>query len=205
MVSGNWSMEVDNVTGDDAADLIISGNLKNYPGFGPQWTYKRNAGTVSLSGNNSGYTGPVYIEAGYLRLDSANALTAANAVNLTGGSLVSTTFSNSIGNVSLNTGSIRMGTNKLIAGTTTLAGNTEITLNTGSLAFADSSAATWTAGKTLNLVGTLGRRSIRFGTTSAGLTAAQLQMITLNGKTTRFILDESGYLVELRGTVILFM
>jgi hypothetical protein len=134
-----------------------------------------------------------------------NALTAVNAVNLTGGALVSTTFSNRVGNVSLNTGSIRMGTDKLIAGTATLAGNTEITLNTGSLAFADSSAITWTAGKTLNLVGTLGRKSLRFGTTSAGLTPAQLQMITLNGKVTRFILDENGYLVELRGTMIQFM
>lgn len=203
--NANWYLDVDNVTSDATTDLTISGNIVNFPGFSPMNTYKRNPGTLSLSGNNSGYTGPVYIEAGYLRLDSMNALTAANAVNLTGGSLVSTTFSNSVGNVSLNTGSISMGTDKLIAGTATLANNTTVNLNTGSLAFANSSAITWTAGKTLNLVGTLGRRSLRFGTTSAGLTATQLQMITLNGATTRFILDENGYLVELRGTVIQFM
>jgi autotransporter-associated beta strand protein len=167
--------------------------------------YKRNPGTLSLSGNNVGYTGPVYIEAGYLKLDSTNALTAINAVNLTGGALVSTTFSNRVGNVSLNTGSIRLGTDKLIAGTATLAGNTEITLSTGSLAFADSSAITWSAGKILNLVGTLGRTSIRFGTAAIALTPDQLQMIKLNGATTRFILDENGYLVELRGTIIQFM
>jgi autotransporter-associated beta strand protein len=205
MVSGNWSLEVDNVTGDDATDLTISGNLKNWSGAGPQSTYKRNAGTVSLTGNNSSYTGPVYIEAGHIRLDSTNALTSTNAIYLTGGALVSTTFSNSIGSVSLNTGSLRMGTNKLIAGTATLAGNSDISVITGSLAFADSSAITWTAGKTLNIVGTLVRQSIRFGTNSSGLTATQLQMITLNGKATRFILDGNGYLVELRGTVILFM
>jgi autotransporter-associated beta strand protein len=204
-VSGNWYLDTDNVTSDDNTDLTISGNIANFQDWAPMPIYKRNSGTVSLSGNNSGYTGPVYLEAGYLRLDSVNALTAVNAVNLTGGALVSTTFSNRVGNVSLNTGSIRMGTDKLIAGTATLAGNTEITLNTGSLAFADSSAITWTAGKTLNLVGTLGRKSLRFGTTSAGLTPAQLQMITLNGKVTRFILDENGYLVELRGTMIQFM
>lgn len=204
MVSGNWSLEVDNVTGDDATDLAISGNLKNWPGLGPQWTYKRNSGTVSLSGNNSGYTGQVYLEAGYIRLDSMNALTAANAINLTGGALVSTTVSNSIGNVSLNTGSLRMGTNKLIAGTATLAGNTELYTSTGSLAFADSSTITWTAGKTLNIVGTLARQSIRFGTTASGLTSTQLQMIKLNGKSTQFILDGNGYLVELRGTIIYF-
>jgi autotransporter-associated beta strand protein len=205
MVSGLWSLEVDNVTGDDTTDLTISGNLNNFSGFGPQSTYKRNAGTVSLSGNNSGYTGPVQIEAGILRLDSIAALTSANLIYLMGGTLMSTTFSNSVGNVSLSTGAITLGTDKLIAGTATLANNTTVNLNTGSLAFADSSAATWTAGKTLNLVGTLGRRSLRFGTTSAGLTATQLQMITLNGATTRFILDENGYLVELRGTVIQFM
>ncbi len=205
MVSGNWSLEVDNVTGDEATDLTISGNLNNMPGFGPQSTYKRNAGTVSFSGNNAGYTGPVQIEAGILRLDSVAALTSANLIYLTGGTLMSTTFSNSVGNVSLNTGAITLGTSKLIAGTATLANNTTVNLNTGSLAFADSSAITWTAGKTLNLVGTLGRFSIRFGTTSAGLTATQLQMITLNGATTRFILDPNGYLVELRGTMIQLM
>ncbi len=205
MVSGLWSLEVDNVTGDDATDLTISGNMKNMAGFGPQSTYKRNAGTVSFSGNNAGYTGPVQIEAGILRLDSIAALTSANLIYLMGGTLMSTTFSNSVGNVSLNTGAITLGTSKLIAGTATLANTTTVNLNTGSLAFADSSAITWTAGKTLNLVGTLGRFSIRFGTTSAGLTATQLQMITLNGATTRFILDENGYLVELRGTVIQFM
>jgi autotransporter-associated beta strand protein len=203
--NANWYLDVDNVSSDATTDLTISGNIVNYPGFSPMTTYKRNAGTLSLSGNNSGYTGPVYLEAGYLRLDSTNALTAVNAVYLTGGTLISTTFSNSVGNVSLSSGAITMGTNKLIAGTATLANNTTVNLNTGSLAFANSSAITWTAGKTLNLVGTLGRRSLRFGTTSAGLTATQLQMIKLNGATTRFILDENGYLVELRGTVIQFM
>jgi len=203
--NANWYLEVDNVTSDATTDLTISGNIVNFPGFSPMNTYKRNPGTLSLSGNNAGYTGPVYIEAGYLRLDSMNALTAVNAVIITNGVLVSTTFSNSVGNVSLSSGAITMGTNMLIAGTATLANNTTVNLNTGSLAFADSSAITWTAGKTLNLVGTLGRKSLRFGTTSSGLTSTQLQMITLNGKVTRFILDENGYLVELRGTVIQFM
>jgi autotransporter-associated beta strand protein len=204
MVSGLWSLEVDNVTGDDTTDLTISGNLNNFAGFGPQSTYKRNAGTVSLSGSNAGYTGPVQIEAGILRLDSVTALTSANLIYLLGGTLMSTTFSNSIGNVSLSTGTITMGTNKLIAGTATLANNTTVNLNTGSLAFADSSAITWTAGKTLNIVGTLMRQSIRFGTTASGLTSTQLQMIKMNGKSTRFILDGNGYLVELRGTMIYF-
>lgn len=203
MVSGNWSLEVDNVTGDEAADLTISGNLHNMSGYGPQWTYKRNAGTVSLSGNNAAYTGPVFIEAGAITLDSDNALTAANSVTLAGGSLVSTTFNNSIGNITLNTGAIRMGTEKLTAGTATLAGNTEITLSTGTLVFANSSGTTWSTDKNLDLVGTFKSKSIRFGTTAGGLSPTQLSAITLNGKRTNFTLDAEGYLVRLVGTLIM--
>jgi hypothetical protein len=74
------------------------------------------------------------------------------------------------------------------------------TLNLGTaaqLAFADSSAIDWTGG-TLDLTGTLvlggPNGSLRFGTTSSGLTDAQLLRIAANGYTA-FDLDANGYLI----------
>ncbi len=68
----------------------------------------------------------------------------------------------------------------------------------GALAFADSSAIDWTGG-TLTITGTfVSGSSLRFGTTSAGLTPAQLAAISAPG--VPFVaLNSSGYLVASAG------
>jgi hypothetical protein len=53
----------------------------------------------------------------------------------------------------------------------------------------------WTGGS-LNITGTLGATSLRFGTDNTGLSAGQLAVISVNGTGTgTYILDASGYLV----------
>ena len=87
-------------------------------------------------------------------------------------------------------------------GALTLVGDATIVLGDGALAFADSSGATWAEGATLNVVGTdrLPTKSLRFGTTSAGLTSAQTRQITYNGEPVA--LDSQGYLRHYGGLVI---
>ena len=59
------------------------------------------------------------------------------------------------------------------------------------ISFADSSAKAWSGNLTITQPeGSSGR--VRFGTSSGALTAAQLKMITLNGKSV--MLNSRGYL-----------
>ena len=85
----------------------------------------------------------------------------------------------------------------------TLSGDAAISLEGGALAFADSSGETWTPGATLAITGTdrLPTRSLRFGTSESGLTAAQLRQITYNGE--RVSLDSSGYLRHRGGFMLI--
>jgi hypothetical protein len=54
----------------------------------------------------------------------------------------------------------------------------------------------WTGGS-INITGTLGTTSIRFGTTSGGLTSGQLAVISVNGSGAgTYTLDADGYLVS---------
>jgi hypothetical protein len=80
-------------------------------------------------------------------------------------------------------------------GTLNLTGISTLDLSTGgSFVFADSSAldSSWTG--TLSIIGTFtDGLSVRFGTSSAGLTAGQLGQITINGLEAD--IDLNGYLV----------
>ena len=79
-------------------------------------------------------------------------------------------------------------------GTSDVTGTATINLGTGAaLAFANSSAIDWTGG-TLTITGTfVSGASLRFGTTSSGLTPAQLALISAPGFSA-FALDANGYL-----------
>lgn len=138
---------------------------------------KSGSGTWTLSGNNS-YTGATGIQGGTLALGSNNALPDASAVSIGAGTLAASTFTDTLG---------------------TLDPTAAATINLGSggaLAFANSSAVDWTGG-TLNITGTFTPTSIRFGTTSGGLTAGQLALISVNGSGTgTYQLDSSGYLIS---------
>ena len=100
-------------------------------------------------------------------------------------------------------GTVSCGATTNATGTLTLTGDAAIDLGEGALAFADSSGETWTAGAALTITGTgkLPTRSLRFGSSENGLTAAQIRQITYNGE--RVSLDSSGYLRHRGGFVII--
>ena len=95
------------------------------------------------------------------------------------------------------------GTTTNATGALTFSGNAAISLESGSLAFADSSGVSWTPGATLAITGDdkLPTRSLRFGSSENGLTAAQLRQVTYNDE--RVSLDSSGYLRHRRGLMLI--
>ena len=207
LVSANWTLDVEDVTGDSAPDVFFTGARTNYPSEGPLTWRKRGEGTASIAGDGTGYTGPLVIEGGAIRLDAPNAFSASTVITLNGGWLEAGNSGCTVGAITAAAGGIDLsrGTGTLTsAGALTLAGDTAIRLGTGAVAFADTSAALWAEGATLNLIGDLPRRTVRFGTTQNGLTPEQLRQIRLNGVVKGSLgLDPDGYLKESRGTILL--
>lgn len=134
---------------------------------------KIGAGTLTLSNSNT-YSGSTNVNGGTLALGTSNVL-PATAVSIGNATLDVSTFADTVG-------------------TLDVTGAATIRLGTGAaLAFANSSAVDWTGG-TLTITGTfVSGASIRFGTTSAALTSAQLARISSAGFGS-FILNSSGYL-----------
>ncbi|AKJ64618.1 hypothetical protein [Kiritimatiella glycovorans] len=70
-----------------------------------------------------------------------------------------------------------------------------------SVSFSDSSGFSWT-GSSLELTGfEFGTDSLRFGTSSDGLTSSQLELITIDGVSGDYSLDNSGYLIPEPATI----
>jgi autotransporter-associated beta strand protein len=141
------------------------------------FTQAGSGNTVLMLANT--YLGPTTLHAGTLTLGAAGVLPDASEV--------------SIGNATLAAGSFPETAGRLV-----ITGTATINLGTGAtLSFADSSAVDWTGG-TLQLTAppVLGgpNGSLRFGSTSSGLTAEQLLKITAPGYTA-FDLDTNGYLI----------
>ena len=159
----------DTVTqGTNALKVAITGE----GGF----TQAGSGNTVLMLANT--YIGSTTLNAGTLTLGAAGVLPDASEV--------------SIGNATLAAGSFSETAGRLV-----VTGAATINLGTGAaLSFADSSAVDWTGG-TLQLAGPLvlggPNGSLRFGTTSSGLTDVQLLKITAPGYTA-FDLDANGYL-----------
>jgi fibronectin-binding autotransporter adhesin len=139
---------------------------------------KIGSGILTLSGTSNSYIGATTVSAGTLALGANNVLPDASAVSIGTATLNAATFTDTLG-------------------TLDATGNATINLGSGAeLAFANSNAVDWTGG-TLNITGTLGATSIRFGTTSGGLTPGQLAVITVNGSGAgTYSLDASGYLIS---------
>ncbi len=160
--------------------LTVSAALGQVTASGDERTsslLKTSAGNLTLSGSNS-YTGATTVTAGTLALGASNVLPDTSAVTIGTATLNAATFTDT-------------------AGTLAATGSAVINLGSGgALAFADSSAVTWTG--SLNITGTfVPGLSIRFGTTSSGLTSGQLATITINGSGAgTYALDSSGYLVS---------
>ena len=176
--SGSYFPDMDNpnmLVLNTVADLEITGELRDYkdPPYYGSSIRKTGAATLTLSGTND-YHGTLTVEAGTLALGSNTALPASAPLKLAGGTVTCGSTTNATGAL-------------------TLSGDAVINLEGGSLAFADSSGVAWASGATLAITGDdkLPTRSLRFGTTESGLTAAQLRQITYNGE--RVSLDSSGY------------
>ncbi|MFO7936268.1 MAG: autotransporter-associated beta strand repeat-containing protein [Kiritimatiellia bacterium] len=177
------TLNVADATGDETADLIISGVIRDYPitDYDKMPMIKTGDGSVSLTAVNT-YKGTITLTQGGLSLDCDNALNPDNDIVLNGGMLDMGAFDNALGTLSVDdTGST-------------------IKLGSGTLVFADSSSESWSG--TLSLTGTLVENSVRFGSGGTALTSSQLAAISYDGgRSVR--LDANGYLTATPlGTVL---
>jgi len=163
--------------GGNNSSTVYSGTLSG----GGSLT-KAGTGTLTLAGTNT-YAGTTSVTNGTLALGRDNALHAASRLVVGGGgTLAAGSFSNSLQRL-------------VVTGPATLA------LGDGSchLSFADSSEA-WTG--ILELSGTLGSTSLRFGTDASGLTQAQLDSIRVGGKKVWLAMNAEGYLRRVTGSML---
>ena len=152
----------------------ITGAMTNGTG-GTLSVTKSNTSAWTLSGAST-YTGATTVSGGTLALGAANRIADTSNLIMAGGTFATGGFSETLG-------------------TLTLSAISTIDLGSGAsaLVFADSSGATWGTSIILSFVNfTAGVDTIRIGTTSGGLTLAQLGEITINGSAAT--IDASGFL-----------
>jgi autotransporter-associated beta strand protein len=167
--SGSITLSGTAATGNTTISAPIGSNVTSI-------TQSSATSRLVLSGSNA-YTGATNINAGTLALGASNVLPDASAVSIGVATFDAATFVDT-------------------AGTLDVTGAATINLGSGAtLAFANSSAVDWTGG-TLNITGAfVSGTSLRFGTTSGGLTSTQLSSITADGITS-FALNANGYLID---------
>lgn len=177
--TGTLTLASPSSIGVDSGTLIVKRLIS-----GTNVLAKVGAGTLLLSTNNTYSGAAMIVEAGKLAFGTTNALSASTPVALSGGTIAVGTYSNALS-------------------TLTLAGDATIDLGdgTGTLSFADSSALSSSWNGTLSLTGTLGDKTLRFGTDANGLTPEQQAKIRWNGYSTK--LNSQGYVIILRGTIFM--
>ena len=180
-------LAVEDVTGDDGADFTVAAKLF----LNPNTTWAREneefcgiektgAGTVLFTSADSLLAGSLKVKAGTVAF--------GDDANLSGMSLW------------LQGGTVDFGNSKGSAfDRIKLDEDSFITVDAKSIVtFADSSDMAWTADKTLAFSGTMGKKSVRVGTSAAALTAEQLAAVkfkTASGKLRAMTVDDEGYLV----------
>ena len=162
-------------------------------------TFDTNGFAVGTANSFSGVGGLTKAGAGVLTLSGGGAYTGTTAVNA-GTLLIKTTALTGGGAASLGAATLQIndtaGAFSQSLGALTLTGNATIDFNlngNSALAFADSSANNW-GSFTLTLSNfTVGSDTLRFGTTSDGLTGAQLSYLTLGVEGYTASLDVNGF------------
>ena len=168
-----------NMGGNDIGAVTFtaeSGTLQNVASInGAGGLTKTTAGTLTISGTNN-YSGSTTVSSGTLALGSSNAL-PATPVAIGSATLNAATFTDTVGILDVT-------------------GTSVINLGSGAaLAFADSSALDWTGGTLTITSSFVSGSSLRFGTSSSGLTAAQLARISKPGGGA-VALNASGFLIN---------
>lgn len=162
--------------GSNDATSTFAGVITNNTGTGGTLALtKIGNGILTLSGANT-YGGNTTVSAGTLALGASNVL-PATPVSIGSATLNAATFSDTVGTLDVTGGAV-------------------VNLGTGAaLAFANSSGIDWTGG-TLTITGTfVSGSSLRFGTSSSGLTTAQLARISKPGGGA-VALNASGFLID---------
>lgn len=183
--------DVDDVTSDETPDFTISGRIveSSTGTFGQVPIVKQGAGTMRLTGSYVMNVVPTRLEGGTFLVDG-DILDSGCDFALAGGTLA---FAD--------------GTTNAAQGFTLEADSGLSVGEDASVSFADMSAVEWADGKRLVFSGDLEKCSVRFGTSSAGLTTSQLRKIAFAGdRDHRAALDDDGYLCKVPkpGLMLLF-
>lgn len=161
---------------------------------------KDGSGKLTLAAMNT-YTGATTVVAGTLVLATSNTVSFLKPLALAGGTLAFGT-NHTLGikyNLVMAGGTLDMGIYTNALGTLMVNNNPTIALGAGELSFTNSSAVVWTG--TLDLTGELGATTLRFGENFEGLSLEQMHLMKWQGKSV--VLDNLGYVILKRGTVIL--
>ncbi len=172
------------ITGGDNTSTIFSGAIS-----GTGALTKTGAGTLTLSGTNS-YTGTTTINAGTLALGVSNAL-ASGPVTVSGGTWDLETFSDTVGAVTLISGSIT-GSTGILTGT-----SYAVQSGTVSAILAGTGALTKTTAGTVVLSGA----NSYTGATTVSAGVLNLQNNTATGTTAGGVTVASGAALELQGGI----
>lgn len=144
---------------------------------------KDGSGTLTLSGTQT-YTGETTVNGGILALGGHNVLNGKAITLNNGATLDAGTFTNTLSTLTVSSGA-------------------SLALNAGAvLAFADCSGVQWSGTISLNKSVFSAGTSLRFGTSSSGLTPAQITALQVPGY--KLSIDANGYLTGIpSGTLIL--
>lgn len=168
------------MTGDEAADFEFRGNIQD---LGADYTgtkvIKRGAGTVRFSGANTCSGGNVSVCGGTVMLANDAAFNASQPVVLSAGALAVEAGKS----IAMNTLEVGLGGGKIVVA------------SGATLSFADSASVSWATNirsNRLNITLADETARVRFGTSSAGLSASQLAQIRVDACPAQ--IDENGYI-----------
>lgn len=188
-----WTLNIEDLTGDDGADFVFRGKLMDFPNEGAQRYYgltrrKTGAGTLLLGENlvSTAITGRWEIVEGTVAVAGSDLLSAERGYSLAlqGGTL-----------------ELKDGTENSFAFFTDLTASSSITLGRNARLELPGAPDVWSPGAVLRVDLASGAR-LRMGVDSTSLTAEQLSGVRVNGHAAR--IDGDGYVYPCTGMMIVF-